>query len=950
MGYTGAQGWVSYSLPPSSSNVFGSDRFPLLSREPRQISSSPRGSDPNAPKASNRVSRTEHSGVLQSPISGKESVRNMETSSGRLQTERLCNKDQILHGDQSVGPSVHSEGRLDGLHGHEGCLFSYPHPSRVQEVPKVQFRLESIPVQGTVLRAQHSPSGLYQSTGPSGKDCTSGRVQNSIVSGRLVNNRKVQSGGVEGERVCAGTSSEPRDSHKQGKILFSSKPDSRVFRYDNKLQPFLGFTLGETSRIRHRNLGRISVLQREASKGLAKLARSFIFPGKVCARSPTKDETSSVSPKQNVEQGFTTDLDSHSVRPQGRVVLVGTPREDSSRPVSSQGEPKPEVIFRRLKGRLGCHDRRAPHLREMVSRGQTLSYKHTRTEGHLVGSSGGSPFSIQPNSSCLLRQHDSPVVSSETGRHKVLVPVPTCAGNNSLVGNEQNRSDPPVHSRDEELSGGCIEQERADITHRVDSAPGGVSTALEEVGPAYGGPLCHQSHKEASAVYGSPLRPDGDCNRRYVAKLVQHGRLCFSSVRHGSSGSEQVYAEHQLQTYSNSPLVATKGVVPGPSGLSNRGTQTASSKTGPVDTAPGKGKTSKPPHASSSRMETMQRLTKHREFSSIVSKSIYEARKPSTNSLYQKRWATFVQWCRTHKCSASRPSINSICEFFIYLFEVKGLVVNTIRCYRSTLHSVLRHTGLKINRNQDIADVMRSLRLRAPVLPSRLVNWNLDVLLKFLCSDKFEPISNCSLFNLTKKTFILMALALSKRVSELQALSRSVGFCSEGAVVSLAMDFRAKNDFKCKNLQRNFVVKELGSLVGQEEEALLCPVRALKAYLDRTKPLVGKNMSRLFVSPRYPTNPASKNALTAMTKAVIKEAHESLRPDLIPVLKVKVHELRGVSTSMSFHHNLSLTAVLEAAQWRCHSVFASHYLKDVSLVYEDCRTLGPLLMAGSVIT
>ena len=156
--------------------------------------------------------------------------------------------------------------------------------------------------------------------------------------------------------------------------------------------------------------------------------------------------------------------------------------------------------------------------------------------------------------------------------------------------------------------------------------------------------------------------------------------------------------------------------------------------------------------------------------------------------------------------------------------------------------------------------------------------------------------------------------------------------------------------FKCKELQRNFLIEELGSLVGQEEEALLCPVRALKVYLDRTKPLVGNNMNRLFVSPKKPTNPASKNALTSLTKAVIKEAHESLLPDLIPILKVKTHELRGVSTSMSFHHNLSLQAVIEVAQWRCQSVFASHYLKDISLSYDDCCTLGPLLMAGTVIT
>ena len=275
---------------------------------------------------------------------------------------------------------------------------------------------------------------------------------------------------------------------------------------------------------------------------------------------------------------------------------------------------------------------------------------------------------------------------------------------------------------------------------------------------------------------------------------------------------------------------------------------------------------------------------------------------------------------------------------------------STIQGYRSSLHSVLRHTGLRINTDEDVADVVRSLRIRAPKNPRKTVNWNLDVVLKFLCSDKFEPLKEVSLLNLTKKTVILVALALAKRISELQALARQVGFSSEGAMISLVFNFRAKNDFKCKRLPRNFFIKELSSLVGKEEEALLCPVRALREYIRRTKSLVPKDMLNLFVSPRKPSRPASKNALTFLIKLVIREAHESLCPEFLPLLKVKTHELRAVSTSVAFRHSLSLDSVMEAAQWRCRSVFASHYLKDVSFEFDNCRTLGPLIVAGNVIT
>ena len=65
------------------------------------------------------------------------------------------------------------------------------------------------------------------------------------------------------------------------------------------------------------------------------------------------------------------------------------------------------------------------------------------------------------------------------------------------------------------------------------------------------------------------------------------------------------------------------------------------------------------------------------------------------------------------------------------------------------------------------------------------------MVLDFLCSNKFEPLRD-----LTRKTLFLLTLALAKRVSEMQALSSNVGFTKEGAIISLMLGFRAKNDNK----------------------------------------------------------------------------------------------------------------------------------------------------------
>ena len=275
--------------------------------------------------------------------------------------------------------------------------------------------------------------------------------------------------------------------------------------------------------------------------------------------------------------------------------------------------------------------------------------------------------------------------------------------------------------------------------------------------------------------------------------------------------------------------------------------------------------------------------------------------------------------------------------------------MGTIKGYRSVLHSVLRHTSIDIRNSQDISEVIKSFVLERPPNKRKTVSWNVDVVLKYLCSERFEPLEQVPLKELTKKTVFLVALALAKRVSELQALSKEVGFCKEGALVSLLSLFRAKNDNKVKGLPRNFIVKDLAHLVGPEEERKLCPVRALKAYLARTKDLRNEQVENLFVAPKDPTRAASKNAIAYFLKSTIREAYLSVSEETMKLYKVTPHEVRAVATSLAFEHNLAIETVLEAAQWRSNTVFTGHYLKDVAIQYQNCRALGPIVAAGSII-
>ena len=77
--------------------------------------------------------------------------------------------------------------------------------------------------------------------------------------------------------------------------------------------------------------------------------------------------------------------------------------------------------------------------------------------------------------------------------------------------------------------------------------------------------------------------------------------------------------------------------------------------------------------------------------------------------------------------------------------DVKRMTTGTFRGSKSMLHSVLRHTGLDVQSNQDSSDVVRSFQVVNPEQDKGRVFWNLDVVLKYLCSSKFEPIGEVAL-------------------------------------------------------------------------------------------------------------------------------------------------------------------------------------------------------------
>ena len=223
--------------------------------------------------------------------------------------------------------------------------------------------------------------------------------------------------------------------------------------------------------------------------------------------------------------------------------------------------------------------------------------------------------------------------------------------------------------------------------------------------------------------------------------------------------------------------------------------------------------------------------------------------------------------------------------------------------------------------------------------------WDLSKVLRFLISGAFEPLHDALLRALSKKVLFLLALATAKRVGELQALSRVVSFVGADASLSYIPEFVAKSESLARSIPRSFLVRSLLDFAaGLDDDLLLCPVCALRIYLDRTLSLAPSRRC-LFVSPSCPTLAMSKNAVSFFLREVIHGA-EAARPE---VGAVRTHDIRGVSTSVAFHRNWSVSTVLDAATWSSSSVFTSFYLRDLQHEFQGLRSLGLFVAAGSRI-
>ena len=361
---------------------------------------------------------------------------------------------------------------------------------------------------------------------------------------------------------------------------------------------------------------------------------------------------------------------------------------------------------------------------------------------------------------------------------------------------------------------------------------------------------------------------------------------------------------------------------------------------------------SRRPRVEPSLVETLKRHYRKSGFSGRAARVLSGVLQESSSRLDQSRWKIFCGWRRGRGVAPVNATVPVVVDFLIHLRQDKGLSVSAVKGYCSALNSVLALKGRDLASSREITTLLHSFARSVNPVELRPPAWDVSLVLQSLNGAPYEPLRTCEERLLAQKTLFLLVLASAKRIGELHALSYRVSHTRGWGEVSFSFvtGFVAKTQDPSSLAPRfeGFSVPALPNARNNRNGRLLCPVRAVKVYLDRTAPHRPR-CERFFVTAGRSKKEIAKTTVFFWLRKTISRAYELTGTALPVPAPPPAREMRGIAPSILFRKNFAVDQVLKAGTWRRHTTFTRHYLRDIAHKSLDTFHLGPVVAAQALV-
>ena len=607
--------------------------------------------------------------------------------------------------------------------------------------------------------------------------------------------------------------------------------------------------------------------------------------------------------------------------------------------------------------RLGRSFARSVSPRLLVSRGEQNAYKFPRNASSPKLSPSNGPTITTLTCRDCRGQYNLSSLHQKPRRNSLDFSFSQSGGNSDMGVSESDLPINSIRTRSPECPGRQSQPQESNSSYGMVERPGDPSECLVQMGETSNRPVYNSSKSQTSDICLTGQRSVSTEDRRICNELGKSTLLCLPPNQPHSENSCENHTR-KLQDDSHHTILARGNLVPRSNGSGDPRSSVSKTKSKPTNTTSVRAPSSKSWSSQSSRVATIRSKLLKKGYSVKAVSLALKAKRQSSCQNYSYKWKIWTNFCDSFKprpIDPLHPKVSHFIEFITFLHEVKHLSYRTILNYRSAIANTIGSArGIQTSYLVSNPDVVQGIISLTPKNTISFPLWDLGFVLSFLRSDRFFPPEKLSLKELSQKTAFLILLASARRMSEIHALSgldHNIEFVrkSDSVILSFLPEFRAKNE-KAEEELKSIEIKSLKNFIEPDDPDLRnCPVSLLKCYLKRSHPR-RKGQRRLFLSinQNYEKD-IGKATIARWVKDLIHNAYiwAGKNP---PDSATRVHEIRKLSASLSFHQSVSLGNILRAAFWRARSTFVACYLRDM----ETCDMSGKyqinsLIVSGSVL-
>ena len=671
---------------------------------------------------------------------------------------------------------------------------------------------------------------------------------------------------------------------------------------------------------------------------------------------PATHETHTVASQKQLEGTRISREDYPSTKvPAPSLTMVARGNQCASRSTITPSKTCSANFYRRIKRRVGRSLKRVHCKRILVGAGKQAAHKLSGTQSGFPSLKRVPRSLCRQDSSSSNRQYCSGSLHKQGRRHEVGPSMCPTVENLDLVFPATSDSKSQTHPRPFECDSRQAIQAGSDHPNRVVPPSGSFSTDMQPMAPASNRSVCHEVQPQVTSVCLSSTGLPGYSSGCTYSAMGRSGCIRLPTDSHiGQSGGEATGLPVQ-ETHSDCPGVAQHALVLGPGDHVQSGPSQPAQPAQSADTALQSDPSQKSDKSKSPCMAPRATKIKEQGFSEAVAARIEAPQRRSTRSVYEAKWAIFTKWCISNQVDFRSPPVKSVADFLMYLFEDKKLQPSTIDGYRSAIADKLGSTTINISKDDNLTRLLESFHRDRPKGRRGIPSWNLSLVLHQLTKVPFEPLREASLKHLTFKTVFLLALGTGKRRSEIHAWQhKNIRHQSDWSKVSLfpSPSFLSKNQLAKEGPESvaPVVIPALAPTLDKslKSDRSLCPVRALRYYLDRTSDL-RQHKELVFVSFKKGFDKdISPATISSWIKQTVILCYELSDHQAHTLHQVKAHDVRAFAASKAFQSGVSLDQILSACHWKSHNTFTQFYLKDVAWADSELYHLGPVVAAQQI--